>query len=59
MAPAVNNLFTNAGDIREAGSIPGREDPLEEDTAGESHRQSSLAGYSPLGRTELDMTKAT
>ena len=41
----------------------GREDPLEEGTAihsiflpGESHRQKSLAGYSPLHHTESDMT---
>ena len=40
-----------AGDL---GSIPGRDDPLEEDTAptpvflpGKSHGQRSLAGYSP------------
>ena len=59
MALAVNNLSTNAGDIRDAGSIPGQEDPLEEDTAGESHGQNSLAGYGPQGRTELDTTKAT
>ena len=26
---------------------------------GESHGQRSLAGYSPLGRTELDTTEAT
>ena len=44
----------------------GREDPLEEEMAtcssilaGESHGQRSLAGYSPWGRKESDMTEAT
>jgi len=55
----VKNLSTKAGDIRDAGSIPGREDPLEEDTAGESHGQRSLVGYSPQGRTELDTAEVT
>ena len=44
----------------------GWEDPLEEEMAthgsifllGESHRQGSLAGYSPQGRKELDTTEA-
>ena len=42
----------------------GRQDPLEEGTAthssslpGESHGQRSLAGCSPWGRTESDMTE--
>ena len=42
----------------------GREDPLEKGMVptpvflpGESHGQRSLAGYSPWGRTELDMSK--
>ena len=40
----------------------GWEDPLEEKVAihsriGESHGQRSLAGYSPRGHTELDMTE--
>ena len=45
MAPAVKNPPTSAGDIRDLGSIPEREDPLEEGVAttpgflpGESHR---------------------
>ena len=44
----------------------GQEDPLEEgmETSpvflpGESHRQRSLAGYSPWGCKESDMTEAT
>ena len=47
-------------------SLVGQEDPLEEEMAthpstqpGESHGQRSLAGYSPWGRKELDMTEAT
>jgi len=59
VALVVKNLSTKAGDIRDAGSIPGREDPLEEDTAGESHGQRSLVGYSPQGRTELDTAEVT
>ena len=42
----------------------GREDPLEKEMQptpvrllGESHRQRSLAGYSPRGRKESDMTE--
>ena len=42
----------------------GREDPLEKGMVptpvflpGESHGQRSLAGYSPWGRTESDMSK--
>ena len=49
MALVVKKLLANAGDIRGAGSILGREDPLEEGMAstpvflsGESHRQRSL-----------------
>ena len=45
----------------------GQEDPLEESRAistpvflpGESHGQRRLAGYSPQGSEELDMTEAT
>ena len=44
----------NAGDVRDVGSIPGREDLLEEAwqptpgfLPGESRGQRSLAGYSP------------
>ena len=44
----------------------GGEDPLEKGMAtrssiltGESHGQRSLAGYSPWGRKESDMTEAT
>ena len=46
------------------GRSLGGEDPLEEGMAihsilspGEFHEQKSLAGYSPRGHKELDMTK--
>ena len=32
-SPVVKNLPANAGDIKDVGSIPGREDPLEEEMA--------------------------
>ena len=66
MALVVKNSPTRAGDIRDLGSIPGREDPVEEGVAttpvflpGESHGQRSLAGCSPQGRKELDTTEVT
>ena len=50
----VKNPLANAGDVRDVGSIPGSEDPLEEGMAthsgvlaGESHGQRSLVDYSP------------
>ena len=62
----VKNLTANAGDLKDAGSIPGQEDPLEEDMtihttvlAWEIHGQKSLVGYSPWGCKELDTTEAT
>ena len=47
----VKNPPANVGDARDAGSSPGREDPLEEETAtpvslpGKSHGQRSLEGH--------------
>ena len=32
----VKNLFISAGDVRDSGSIPGSEDPLEKETASHS-----------------------
>ena len=62
----VKNLLANAGDVRDMGSIPGSGRCLEEGMAthsrilpGEFHGWGSLAGYSPSGRNELDMTEAT
>ena len=56
VALLVKNPFANAGDKRDAGSIPGGGDPLEEKwqptpvfLPGESHGQRSLADYSPWG----------
>ena len=50
-------------EVRDLGSIPGGEDPLEESTPvfllGESHGQRSLAGYGPQGHKESDMTEVT
>ena len=66
MALVVKNLPTNAGDIRDKGSIPKLGRPPEGSMAippvflpGESHVQRSQAGYSPWGRKESDTTKAT
>ena len=62
----VKNPPANTGDVRDAGSIPGSEDPLEKGMAptpvflpGESHGQRSLAGYSPWGHKELDTNEVT
>ena len=44
------NLPVNAGNVRDAGSIPGSGRSLEKGMVflpGESHGQRSLAGYSP------------
>ena len=58
----VKNLPANAGDIKDAGSIPGSEDPLEEGTEAtplylprESHGRRSLAGYSPLTKSQTQL----
>ena len=65
VALVVKNPPANAGDLRDAGLIPGQEDPLEEGMAnplqysGESHGQRSLVGYNPWGHKESDMTEAT
>ena len=67
MALAVKNLPANAGDIRDASSIPGSRrfrwrrawQPTPVFMPGESHGQRSLAGYSPMGCTDLDTTEAT
>ena len=63
MALVVKNPPTNAGDIRDKGSIPGLAgkipwrrawQPTPVFLPGESQEQRSLAGYSPWARTELD-----
>ena len=56
----------NAGDLRDAGSIPGLEidprkawQPTPVFLSRESQEQRSLVGYSPLGHKESDLTEAT
>ena len=63
----VKNTPANAGDIRDMASfswvrkIPWRRawQPTPVSMPGKSHGQRSLVGYSPWGRKESDMTKAT
>ena len=67
MTLVVKNPPANAGDIKDVGSIPGWEDPLEgrawQPTSvflpGELHGQRSLVGYSPQGCKESCTTEAT
>ena len=51
----VNNLLANAGDAKDADSVPWvRKIPWRREwqpTPGKFHGQRSLAGYSPWGRT--------
>ena len=61
----VKNLPANAGAAGNTGLIPesgrssgvGNSSPLQFFLPGESHGQRSLAGYSPWGHKELDMTE--
>ena len=61
----VKNLPANTGDRREMGLIPGfgkilwsrKWQPIPVFLPGKSQRQRSLAGYSPWGRKELDVTE--
>ena len=61
----VKNLPTNAGDIKALSLIPGlgrypgggHGNPLQYSCLENPHGQRSLAGYSPWGRKELDMTE--
>ena len=60
-------LPANAGDVRDAGSIPGLGkipwrrawQPSPVFLPGESHGQKSLEGYSLWGHKESDMTEVT
>ena len=62
MELVVKNMPANAGDVRDAGSIPGlgrspgrgHWRPTLVFLPGESHGQRSLVGYSPRGCTESD-----
>ena len=63
----VKNLPANAGGLRDADLIPGWErspgggngDPLQYSCLENPLDREALAGYSPLGHKELDMTEAT
>ena len=61
----VKNSPANAGDARVLGLIPGSERSLEVGTGdplqlpGKFHGQRSLAGHSPWGGRESDMTEHT
>ena len=56
-------MAANAGEVRDLGLISvGKRrkwQPTPTFLPGESHGQRSLAGYSPLGCKELDMTEMT
>ena len=66
MVLEVKNLPANAGNVRDVGSIPGwgrshgegHGNPLQVFLPGESHGQSSQAGYSPWGHKGLDTSEA-
>ena len=63
----VKNPSASAGDIRDAGSLPGLErspgdghgNPLQFSWLESPRGRRNLGGYSPWGHRELDMTKAT
>ena len=63
----VKNPPTNAGDIRDAGSVPalrkspggGHGNQLQYSCLENSYRQRSLAGYSPQSHKESATTEAT
>ena len=65
MALAVKNPPANAGDIRDVGLVPGsgrspgggHGNPLQYSCLKNPQGQRSLAGYSPWGHDESDMTK--
>ena len=67
MVLAAKNLPANAGDVKRhgfdpwVGKIPWRraQQPTPVVLPGESHGQGSLAGYSPWGSNESDITVAT
>ena len=62
----VNNPLANAGDLRDMSLIPGfgkipwrTWQPTLIILPGESYEQRRLAGYSPQGRNELNITEVT
>ena len=66
MALVVKNLPASAGDIRDMGlslwsgrsPAGGHGNPLQYSCLENSHGQRSLAGYSPWGHRESDVTEA-
>ena len=56
----VKNSPAKAGDVRDAGSIPSQENPLEMEMVTQSsilsHGLRSLLGYSPRGCKDSDVT---
>ena len=67
MVLGVKNPPANAGDIRDADSIPGsgrspgggHGNPFQYSGLENPHGQRSLTGYRPWGHEELDTTEAT
>ena len=67
VALVVKNLPASAGNVSDAGSIPGlgrypgkgNGNPLQFSCLGESYGQRSLAGYKSIGCQESDMTEDT
>ena len=67
MVLVIKNLPANAGDIRDAGSIPGpgrssgggHGNPLQYSCLESPHEQNSLADYSPYSHKESDATEVT
>ena len=67
MGLIVKILPVDAGDVRDAGSIPrsgrspggGNGNPFQYSCLENPHGQRSLVGYSPQGHTESDTTKVT
>ena len=64
MARVVKNPPANVGDVRDMGSIPGWEDPLEKGMATHSSIpawripwREEPGGLQSMGRTESDMTE--
>ena len=65
VALVVKNPLTNAGDLRDMGSIPGlgrspgggHSNPVQYSCLEKPHGQRSLVGYSPWGHRESDTTK--
>ena len=63
----IKNPPANAGNVRDTGLIHGsgrspgggHGNPLQYACLENSHGQRSLAGYTPLGHKELDMTEMT